>query len=884
LSTTTAPAVGNVDFTINGTQLLQPNTDSTTAFDIKNAAGASVLTVDTVNSNVTLNADVTVAAGKSLIITGSGTRPSSPTEGMVYFDTTTKKLLTYANGKWQADRSDAVLVAASDSSQSDKDAADYVADGHGGSAADGDQVQINQALTAGAGKKVVLLAGTYAVDASISVPNNTTLAGVGKATVIGMFEVGAGGDDMIENADQVLGKGVNVRDMYLDGNEATNTNGITGINLTYNGGSTGATTRSGGVVQNVTATEFDDAIYLDYARYSKITGNTFFNNDQASIFVSYGSSENVIDSNMIDGGDYGIDIQSWKNTITNNYINASGTSSGAGIYTEGDDNVVTGNTVTNSANTGIEVHYSNNSVFTSNKISNSANQGFYLVGWGTNTLGRDNIISDNVFTDNGGSTANNSIYLSVADGNTITGNSITDTSHSTTNYAINISDPGSDANYVSDNTLGGGTINDASDATGGFTIYGGQLNLSGNFVIDPSGTVELQSNTNITGTLGVSALTTLSGGLTVTTGGNVAFQRSTTNYTATGTQTDVSFGTGSLFRITSASPVTINGIAGGANGRVITLMNASSSTVTIGDSAGSAGNQVKTGTGSALLLLAGSAIQLQYDDSSSVWRVIGAAAGSAGGGGGSGVTTVGALNGGTPNASGATISTTTIYLQEATASLPGLITAGAQALAGDKTLAGQLQIGDATNYVKLNSNFSTNGRIYGGTGRPTRQIKLIPEFAGAVFNADGSNNIGFMTSDYVSGLGVAGNKHNYYSWSTDQAAVQDYNIVVQYQLPSDFDANSLSNFSLWIYATTHANSSVAYDIIDTDGDSCSSGTLTASSDTTWEQKTITTPSTSGSCAFASNDQITIILKPSSKSPSTDEIRVGEFQFDYKAKF
>ncbi|MEO5499221.1 MAG: hypothetical protein ABIR46_01850, partial [Candidatus Saccharimonadales bacterium] len=59
-----------------------------------------------------------------------------------------------------------------------------MADGNTGTAADGDQVQINQALTAGTGKKVVLLAGTYTIDASISVPNNTTLVGVGVGTKI----------------------------------------------------------------------------------------------------------------------------------------------------------------------------------------------------------------------------------------------------------------------------------------------------------------------------------------------------------------------------------------------------------------------------------------------------------------------------------------------------------------------------------------------------------------------------------------------------------------------------------------------------------------------------------------------------------------------------
>jgi hypothetical protein len=277
--------------------------------------------------------------------------------------------------------------------------------------------------------------------------------------------------------------------------------------------------------------------------------------------------------------------------------------------------------------------------------------------------------------------------------------------------------------------------------------------------------------------------------------------------------------------------------------------------------------------------LAGGAIQLQYDDSSSVWRVIGSAAGS---GGGSGVTTVGALNGGTANATGATITGTTIYLQEASTSWPGLVTASAQSLAGDKTFTGELKVGDATNYVKLNSDFSVNGRIFGGTGRPTRQIKLIPEFSGAIFHADGSNNTGFMTSDYVSG--VAGDKHNYYEWTSDQATAQDYDIVVQYQLPSDFDGFVASSFKFWTYVDTTTSTNAQVMIEDVDGTDCYTGqqSVKPGSATTWTQTTIADPA--NGCTFAANDIITITIKPAALTPTTNTVRIGEFQFDYKAKF
>jgi hypothetical protein len=252
--------------------------------------------------------------------------------------------------------------------------------------------------------------------------------------------------------------------------------------------------------------------------------------------------------------------------------------------------------------------------------------------------------------------------------------------------------------------------------------------------------------------------------------------------------------------------------------------------------------------------------------------------GACGGGGGSGVSSLNTLTGGltiqgtanriTVNAVGTTITLNTPQDINTTSNVT----------------FGTLTVGDATNYVKLNSNFSTTGRIYGGSGRPTKQIKLVPEFAGAVFSADGGgDNVGYMTSDHVTG-------HNYYAWATDQGTAQDYDIIIMYQLPSDFDDSSsgangfVSNsFKLWAQADSTTSTSVAYEIKDVDGTSCSSGTISFAN-TSWNQATLTTPSTSGGCTYAANDLITIIFKPSAIQPQTNFVRIGEFQFDYKAKF
>jgi Chaperone of endosialidase len=109
-----------------------------------------------------------------------------------------------------------------------------------------------------------------------------------------------------------------------------------------------------------------------------------------------------------------------------------------------------------------------------------------------------------------------------------------------------------------------------------------------------------------------------------------------TNYSSTGTQSDVAINTNSAVRYTGTGAATFEGIAAGTSGQILYLHNASTSVLTLADQSvstdGTAANEIVTGTGNSLAMAAGSAVTLQYDSSSQRWRVIGGSGGSSGNG------------------------------------------------------------------------------------------------------------------------------------------------------------------------------------------------------------------------------------------------------------
>jgi hypothetical protein len=181
-------------------------------------------------------------------------------------------------------------------------------------------------------------------------------------------------------------------------------------------------------------------------------------------------------------------------------------------------------------------------------------------------------------------------------------------------------------------------------------------------------------------------------------------------------------------------------------------------------------------------------------------------------------------------------------------------------------------------------NVSSGGVLsYTGTARPTKAVFLSPEYDGAVLTGDGSNNSGTMTSDFCSytmslntGVcGVNGDQHNYYSWTTTQGTAQDYDIYIQYKLPSDFSA---LNGSITAYGwRTTANDSATVQIYDV-STSCGSAATLTSSNTTWTSNTLAT----GLCTLTAGD--VLLFKIHLTATNGNYARIGEISFNYYSSF
>lgn len=108
--------------------------------------------------------------------------------------------------------------------------------------------------------------------------------------------------------------------------------------------------------------------------------------------------------------------------------------------------------------------------------------------------------------------------------------------------------------------------------------------------------------------------------------GSVAMQSGTLS--TTGAQNNVDIGIRSTVRYTGAGAADITGFAGGTNGKLLVLHNASSYTLTLQNNSSSslAANRIITGTGSAFVMSAGTSALLQYDSTSALWRMVGGVA------------------------------------------------------------------------------------------------------------------------------------------------------------------------------------------------------------------------------------------------------------------
>ena len=252
----------------------------------------------------------------------------------------------------------------------------------------------------------------------------------------------------------------------------------------------------------------------------------------------------------------------------------------------------------------------------------------------------------------------------------------------------------------------------------------------------------------------------------------------------------------------------------------------------------------------------------------------------------------GAISGGTTLGLTGAISGAT-----ATDTINGLII-NSGALSGVTTIAasGTTTIGSGGDTFTFNP---ASGPVYAGAARPTKKVTIVPEFAGATLTPDGGTNIGTMTSDFCSSprsinaaatptnalpcdTDVTTEEHNYYTWTTAEAANQDYDIWVRWQVPSDFGGfDTLTNaVQAYGWKTDAAGTNeVQVSLYDTGGTADATDVSVATSTLAWTQTTVdTTPAgtyTNGSYAT---------FKIHMAADQSDHVKVGEITISYKAKF
>ncbi len=193
-------------------------------------------------------------------------------------------------------------------------------------------------------------------------------------------------------------------------------------------------------------------------------------------------------------------------------------------------------------------------------------------------------------------------------------------------------------------------------------------------------------------------------------------------------------------------------------------------------------------------------------------------------------------------------------------------------VSGTTELANLLQVGDATNNASFSA--STHELTLNGNARHSAAVRLTPEFAGAVLDADGSSNTGTMTAAFD-----GTQRFGYYKWVTSQGTAQDYDVVLTLPVPDDFSAWT-GTPTFYTYGSTGSSMSVT--ITDTAGTTATNynaSALTVS--TTWTARSVTTPAITGTYTQGSNMVIRIHM---TAAATTGDVRLGPITLPYLTRW
>ncbi|HSX35580.1 MAG TPA: hypothetical protein VLH84_01440 [Patescibacteria group bacterium] len=198
--------------------------------------------------------------------------------------------------------------------------------------------------------------------------------------------------------------------------------------------------------------------------------------------------------------------------------------------------------------------------------------------------------------------------------------------------------------------------------------------------------------------------------------------------------------------------------------------------------------------------------------------------------------------------------------------------------AGAITVAGNsIRIGDSTNNMTFSSTYEPT---LNGTARHTRSVTFSAEYPGAVLSADTTSNSGTMTSDNTQASGTS--FRNYYKWATTQGTAQDYDVWVKWLVPSDFSGwPTGQTVCLDVFASASSTNLVNMTVYGTDNNAVvTSADLSPLSVTTWGNKC--TASITGG-VFTAGSVATIDIKMTAPA-TTGIVEVGDITFNYLSKY
>ncbi len=281
------------------------------------------------NDSVNINAGAVLGANQTISFTGGNTasRPVSPTEGMLYFDTSTHQLLQYNGTKWVSDRSTATKIVAmgpttgctgtTPTASQNYDGADYVA-----SSCTSAQTTINAAIAAlpASGGTVYLMEGTYVIDGAITIPANVTFTGSGVGTKLIIADSTA-----TINMVTTSSAGVKITNMMLDGNAANNGS------ANHQGIYTNVTSTPGVIISDITIQNTRSvAVYANNFNSSTIENSTIKGvTNNSGLYIKGAPNAKIV-----------------NNTVTSNSSRGIDSSSTSGL-------LISGNTVSSNGNMGI---------------------------------------------------------------------------------------------------------------------------------------------------------------------------------------------------------------------------------------------------------------------------------------------------------------------------------------------------------------------------------------------------------------------------------------------------------------------------------------------------------------------------------------------------